>query len=127
MTLDGKAKHMWSAEGISALDSKQIATLMTNAAERGAFDVVSMCEAALESRVRSGRRSMQVSEFHFVCADNRGVQELPTGRFRSGVWKVSDVHRERAVANGALLALHASKSQQSYRQGVIVGWEDGAR
>ena len=113
----------WTYEEIAKMESLQIRNLLDNASQRNRPDIVELCERALESRIRAGRTAMQVREFHFVCRDGEGVRDNGDGTFQSGDWVVSEVHCEPARRYGALLALHETKDEPSYRQGVIVGWE----
>ncbi len=51
----------------------------------------------------------------------------PDGTFWSGIWIVARVHSERAPKVGAYLALHETKTEPSYRQGLITDWRRGTR
>lgn len=117
----------WSADKLAAKTSKEVQQVLENAARVGRNDLVEMCAMLLESRLSAGRSSMTVAEFHFVCAADTGVSVKPDGMFTSGVWVVADVHRKPSLRDAAMVALHSSKIELSYRQGVIVGWEDVPR
>ena len=117
----------WTAQRLAELDSRQVRQISENAAKIGRHDIVEMCECALENRLRSGRRQMRVSEFHFVCSADTGVSVKDDGTFATGVWKVSEVHKEPSIRLKTVLALHETKAQPSYRQGTIVGWDDVPR
>ncbi len=56
---------------------------------------------------------------HLICRLDLNVEDFSNGHFKSGYWKISERHARTAQ----YLALHESKSQQSYRQGVIEDWE----
>jgi hypothetical protein len=49
------------------------------------------------------------------------------GTFWSGIWVVARVHAERAPSVGAYLALHETKAEPSYRQGLVGGWRRATR
>jgi hypothetical protein len=117
----------WSAEELSKRTSKEVRTILENALRKERFDVASMCETVLEGRLRAGRDHTQVAEFHFVCQNDRGVTLHSDGTFSTRAWVVSEVHRIPSIKNKAILALHESKSEPSYRQGTIIGWSDVPR
>jgi hypothetical protein len=47
--------------------------------------------------------------------------------FWTGIWAVSEAHWAPALAVGAYVALHESKAELSYRQGLLKGWRREAR
>lgn len=61
----------------------------------------------------------KVVGIHLVCRKDLNVEDLDDGYFKSGYWKIAERHARTAQ----YLALHESKSQQSYRQGVIEDWK----
>jgi predicted hotdog family 3-hydroxylacyl-ACP dehydratase len=68
-----------------------------------------------------------VRGFHFVCPAELDVHFEPDGSFRTGIWAVAVAVAERALAAGAYVALHNTKSERSYRQGTLKGWRQLAR
>jgi hypothetical protein len=61
----------------------------------------------------------KVLGIHLICHNNLNVEDLENGYFKSGHWKIAERHPNTAQ----YLALHESKNQQSYRQGIIESWE----
>lgn len=61
----------------------------------------------------------QVIGIHLVCRNSLNVTDSRDGYFYSGYWKIAEHHAKTAQ----YLALHESKAQQSYKQGVIKDWE----
>lgn len=53
---------------------------------------------------------------HFVCRDDIGVLDDGDGVFRTGSWKIDPRHAETVE----YVALHSSRSEQSYRQGHVL-------
>jgi hypothetical protein len=109
----------------------RIETVRQNALKRGSTEIVAMCDAELANRVpakkghaahASPRHSSTdfVSEYHFVCAGDRGVTVLSDGRFKTGSWVVAEATVIQSLRYGAIVALHESRSTPSYRQGRIV-------
>lgn len=117
----------WTPETLSVKTSKELQQILANAGRRGRGDVVDMCSSILEQRLGAGRSHMTVAEFHFVCDNDTGVQTMSDGTFTTGVWVVADAHRVPSLRDKAMVALHSAKVQSSYRQGIVVGWEDVPR
>jgi len=66
----------------------------------------------------------KVLEIHVICHKNLNVKDLGHGYFKSGNWRVAECHAKRAkLEKDVYLALHESKNQPSYRQGIIEDWE----
>ncbi len=61
----------------------------------------------------------KVVGIHLVCRQGLNVEDLGNGKFKSGHWKIS----ESSARTAQYLALHESKNQPSYRQGIIESWE----
>ncbi len=61
----------------------------------------------------------KVLGIHLVCRQDLNVEHLENGYFKSGDWKIAERHARTAQ----YLALHETKNQQSYRQGIIESWE----
>lgn len=122
---------MWTSERIAALALSQLRTLRANASERGAASVMLLCDADLARRALIDKSSPPsarpieracdyvVIGFHFVCANEKGVTRNPDGSVWTGTWVVSELHARRASKIGAYIALHTSRSEPSYLQGVI--------
>ena len=128
----------WSPERVAALSVEDIKALRINAEKNGASDLVNLCEAELVKRrpprlVRAkttGTRSSKsdtVYGFHFTCDRERGVTKNADGTVWTGVWVVDKVHAERAAKIGAYVALHESKVEQSYLQGIVKDWRMAPR
>ena len=58
----------------------------------------------------------RVIAMHFVCRDDLNVTDHGNGTFTTGVWRVA----ESAAQSVERVALHASKSERSYRQGRVL-------
>lgn len=61
----------------------------------------------------------KVVGIHLVCRQRLRVEELGNGEFKSGHWKIS----ESSANTAQYLALHESKNQPSYKQGIIEKWK----
>ena len=61
----------------------------------------------------------KVVGIHLVCRQRLRVEELGNGYFKSGHWKIAESRANTAQ----YLALHESKNQPSYKQGIIENWE----
>ena len=121
-------KHNWSLEKLSALSPPKLEILRQNALRLGEVELARQCEELQQSRkVRANglpsRNETPVVGFHFVCQNDYEVKFLPDGSFWSGVWAVDQEHCDPAIAMNGYVALHESKSQPSYRQGLIVNWK----
>jgi len=130
MKLDPTA---WTPERIANLDQKALQALSDNAHRYEIEGLAQLCAAELESRtsakfsrkgVKRPRRSLStvVVGYHFVCQRDRGVTNLEGGRFKSGSWVVKEENVQESLRRDAYLALHENKTERSYRQGQIVGY-----
>ncbi|MGA8155231.1 MAG: hypothetical protein WB822_03260 [Rhodoplanes sp.] len=135
------ADHIWTNEKLAALDLKSLKTVRINAERKGVADLIAMCDQVLASRARKPSRERASSstpevgeivlEYHFVCRNDRGITFNPDGTFWSTSWVVSEELLKTSMRYGARLALHNSKIEPSYRQGIIKdyrrigGFEDG--
>jgi hypothetical protein len=61
----------------------------------------------------------KVVGIHLVCRQRLRVEELGNGYFKSGHWKIAESRANTAQ----YLALHESKNQPSYKQGIIENWK----
>ena len=61
----------------------------------------------------------KVLGIHLVCRQGLNVEDLDNGYFKSGHWKIA----ESSAISAQYLALHESKNQPSYKQGIIEKWE----
>ena len=61
----------------------------------------------------------KVVGIHLVCRKGLNVEDFGNEYFKSGHWKIS----ESSAKTAQYLALHESKNQSSYKQGVIENWE----
>ncbi len=64
---------------------------------------------------------MSVVGIHLVCRGGLNVVDLGDGRFNSGRWVLN---RRNLKPEQVYVALHESRSESSYRQGVLVDWAD---
>ena len=60
--------------------------------------------------------------FHFVCGNEKGVTRNSDGTAWMRTWAVAERHAEWALKISSYVALHSSRSQLSYLQGVITGF-----
>ena len=122
----------WSIERLRAMETPQLKQLLENAAKRGVSDLASRCEDVLAERRTEVKRPAPsssrrrpgdfVSEFHFVCENDRGVSTDGEGFFWSGSWVVPESDVIKGIQEGARLALHRSRNEPSYRQGKIIDY-----
>ena len=126
----------WDEQRLAALTIPQLQNLRKNAMRTGAIEVAALCDAELAKK-RPGRAAARqrvaasgesyVIGFHLVARADKGVTINPDGTFWSGVWVIARIHAERAPRVNAYLALHETKAEGSYRQGVIRDWRVTAR
>lgn len=127
----------WSEERIAALATDEVKSLRENAARFGHQKTVDLCAAELAKRTppkskkpktaNVHRSGQYVSEFHFVCPSELGVTTNLDGTKWSGTWVVDEDHAIAAEKYGSIVALHASKAESSYLQGVVKGWRKSQR
>jgi hypothetical protein len=130
----------WPAEKIAQLKTlEEVKSLRDNAAKRGNQTIVDLCEADLirrkPPRIRTlrpegadeSRAGHYVSEFHFVCPNELGVTRNQDGSIRTGTWVVAAANAEAAQKYGSFVALHTTKAEPSYLQGVIKSWQKRPR
>jgi hypothetical protein len=116
----------WTRERIAELPTiKSVKNLQENARKQGNNAVVDLCDADLARR--TSRHNRVVVGFHFVCDKDNGVRPSSDGTIWTGTWVVDKVHAKRAKKIGAYVALHETKAEPSYRQGIIKGWSRGRR
>lgn len=129
---------VWSIERLTAMETSQLKQLLANAQARGADELAALCEQVLATRgpvkktpassatssSSSGRRAARdfVSEFHFVCENDRGVSTDGEGFFWTGSWVVPEDEIIKSMQAGGKLALHSSRADMSYRQGKILDY-----
>jgi hypothetical protein len=124
------AGHNWTPEKLSALDLSKLKNVQENALRNAVPDLLDMCASEIASRkkVTPSRHSISpakaesgdiVTEYHFVCRNDRGVTFNPDGTFWSTSWVVADDVIKKSLRFGARFALHNSKQEPSYRQGLI--------
>lgn len=125
----------WTAEKIAALTTQQIKDLKINAEKKGAAVVLALCDDELTRRKPAPKRSTKlhsrkghyVSCFHFICPKENEVIRNSGGTIWSGTWVVSEENAETSLRYGGKVALHTSKAEPSYLQGVIKGWRKSPR
>jgi hypothetical protein len=125
-------KHNWTFEKLTSLSPQHLDVLRQNAQSRGETELAYQCLALQESRKKRPDQTAKkilspVVGFHFVCQDDYEVQLLQDGKFWSGVWAVDQTHCRPAKQLRGYVALHQSKRNVSYRQGLIVDWKLEAR
>jgi hypothetical protein len=128
------AKIVWDAERIANLTLPELESLRANASRLASNEIVNLCDAELVTRrpkrtvsqptrkTRASDPGRDVVGFHFVCDRDKGVTQNPDGTFWSGTWVVDERHAVRGLELGAYVALHSSKVEVSYRQGIVRGW-----
>ncbi|MBV9461278.1 MAG: hypothetical protein JO141_27715 [Bradyrhizobium sp.] len=129
----------WTPEEIAKRTTDQIKTIKENAARQNRSDIVALCDAELEARrparpartasagEREANAGKYVSEFHFVCPNELGVTRNSDGSVWTGTWVVAEENARNAEAHGAVVALHTSKAEPSYLQGVVKAWRKSLR
>jgi hypothetical protein len=127
----------WTAESIAGLTIDQVKALRENAAKQKAQRTVDLCDADLAQRnalrykrpkaLKHTDSGEVVHGFHFVCPTEKGLTRNPDGTVWTGTWVVDKNHADRAVKIGGYVALHVSKSEPSYLQGVLRGWRPRER
>jgi hypothetical protein len=128
---------VWTPEKLKALTRNQLEQLRDNAKRLSNSELAANCDAQLATRAEPKRAartpSRRASEtdvvvgYHFVCQADRVVQVKEDGTFWSGSWVVSEQNVQTSLRYGAYLALHASKTEPSYRQGKIVDFRKTSR
>jgi hypothetical protein len=129
----------WTPERIAELPVKSVKVLRENARKQGNSAVVDLCDADMARRapvrnklppvkvIPESRHNRVVIGFHFVCDRGKGVTANSDGTMWTGTWVVDQIHAERAEKIHAYVALHATKAEPSYLQGIIKGWRRTAR
>jgi hypothetical protein len=129
----------WTSERVAKLPIEQVKSLRENARRRGENAVVELCNTEIDrrklvrerpSRTRPSSESRDgqiVIGFHFVCDKGKGVTADVDGRVWTGTWVVDKIHAEKGVRIGAYVALHATKAEPSYLQGIIEDWRQSPR
>jgi hypothetical protein len=127
----------WNEDKVSALEAEQVKSLRENAARLGQQKIVELCDIELKKRkpakllkssaINETHSGQYVSEFHFVCPGELGVTTNPDGTKWSGTWVVAEDNAEAAEKFGSIVALHTTKAERSYLQGVVKGWRKSAR
>ena len=64
-----------------------------------------------------------VAGMHVITRDSLNTRHNPDGTFWSGAWQVDHKHAAAAVKKGSYLALHQTKSECSFLQGKVIGWD----
>lgn len=127
----------WSKDKIAALSNAEIKSLRENAGQKGRQDIIDICDEELTRRrpVRTkktigtteDRKGQYVCEFHFVCPSELGITQNQDGTSWTGTWVVAERYAELGERYGAVVALHISKAESSYLQGVIKDWRKSPR
>ncbi|MDP5018409.1 MAG: hypothetical protein NWQ43_14100 [Dolichospermum sp.] len=69
----------------------------------------------------------RVAGIHVICKDRLSVERLDHGYFRSGHWWVAKKHiTKEKLDKGIYFALHESKKELSYLEGIIEEWEQSS-
>jgi len=126
--------YVWTSEQLAGQSLETVKLLRERAIAKANNELLLLCDDEIARRSPSkkpasqlDRKGQPVRGFHFVCKRDRGVVHNPDGTCWSGSWVVAKEHAERAERNNAYLALHESKSEQSYLQGIIKGWRAAPR
>lgn len=116
---------VWTAVKIASLSDDQVSNLRLNAADRQATEVVGLCTFKLDSREVSRKPipGRCVAGMHVITRDSLNTRHNPDGTFWSGAWQVDHKHAAAAVKKGSYLALHQTKSECSFLQGKVIGWD----
>lgn len=61
-------------------------------------------------------RNKRLLEAHFICHQGRRVDDQNDGTFLTGEWVMKPEH----VWQGLVFALHETKTQRSYLQGIVL-------
>jgi len=120
----------WSDQALLELEAARLEIVRSNALKRGENELALRIEALQRARAATktgGAPSSPVVGFHFTCVDDYEVIEQSDGTFWSGVWTVAEVLCEPARELKGYVALHASKRENSYRQGTIIDWRNEKR
>jgi hypothetical protein len=129
----------WTPERIAELSIEDVKKLRENAKKLASSQVVDLCDADIARRapLRSklpptratseSRFGQVVAGFHFVCDKGKGVSNNPDGTIWTGTWVVDQAHAERGEKIAAYVALHTTKAEPSYLQGIIRGWRKTMR
>ncbi len=123
-------KITWDKETISKLKTEEIENLRQNAEKRSNAILIDLCNEVLAARKPSRKHknaksssATYVAEFHFVCQGGLGVTRNSDGTIWTGTWVVAREHADLAVRLGSLVALHESKLEKSYIQGIVKDWK----
>jgi hypothetical protein len=69
----------------------------------------------------------RVAGIHVICEDRLRVERLDNGYFKSGHWWVAKKHMtKQKLDKGIYFALHETKKELSYLQGIIEDWEQSS-
>jgi hypothetical protein len=129
----------WTPERIAELSIEGVKNLRENAKKLANNAVVDLCDAEIARRAPThtklprakaapeSRHAQVVAGFHFVCDKGKGVENNPDGTIWTGTWVVDQLHAERGEKIGAYVALHATKADPSYLQGIIRAWRRAGR
>jgi len=129
----------WSPQRIAALSTEDLKNLRANALRKAGKSIIELCDAEIERRtparakvtnvLRSGlsRTDQYVGGYHFVCPAEKGVIRNGDGTFWTGTWVVEKLNAEMSTKHGAYIALHVTKSDQSYLQGNLKDWRQAER
>ena len=125
--------HAWTAEKLQEMPDDRLQGLRERSVRLLAPDLTALCDVELGARAErkaqakaaapARRRAGVVTEYHFVCAGDRGVVKEADGTFRTGSWVVAQDQVDASLKAGALVALHEAKDLPSYRQGTILGYQ----
>src|SRR5215469_3291738 len=103
---------VWTPESIAQRSTEDVKTIRDNAINKGANDVVALCDSELQKRVtvkassgnksKSGNRSKDlVIGYHFVCRpEERGVTRNNDGTAWTGTWVVAPNRAEDSLKAG---------------------------
>ena len=129
----------WPPERIAAEPTDRLKNLRANAERLGEIELANLCDEELARRVKkpAGPRRVKATEsskgrsvvggFHFVSSREWGLTMNGDGTAWTGTWVVDTRHAETGVKIGAYVALHATKLEPSYLQGIVRDWRAAKR
>jgi hypothetical protein len=126
----------WTIERVGKLSDEELKGLRENAVRLGRTEIVQLCQQEqirrkpIRTKASLGvidHDGQYVSGFHFVCPGELGIVRNQDGTIWTGTWVVAEDHAANAIAHGAIVSLHASRSEPSYLQGRILAWRKSPR
>jgi hypothetical protein len=128
----------WTLEQISKWSTDQVKLVRDRALQQGVQEIVDRCNQILAERlpakkitktIQLGKRNRQnANELHFVCKPkDKGVTFNADGTAWSGTWVVGKPQAEHVVKVKGMVCLHLTRTEPSYRQGIVLDWRPAER